>query len=195
MEELVECIVNSRLTMKAYFGRCLSVALGILMVIVTYVAALKVPYGIPVVLLFDLAAGFVIYFVFRNTNVEFEYDYFGGELTVDKILNRAKRKRLRIFDFAKLDYIAKYGSERMTRLEEHGNSAYYNYSAHDIRILFLYLDRLSTAKVFKCGILEFKSEFFGNNRTTCKNCNIFKHFFSSVTISGCFNSYNIECSS
>ena len=93
----------------------------------------KVPYGIPVVLLFDLAAGFIIYFVFRNTSVEFEYDYFGGELTVDKILNRAKRKRLRIFDFAKLDYIAKYGSERMTRLEEHGNSVYYNYSAHDIR--------------------------------------------------------------
>lgn len=133
MEELVECIVKRRLTMKAYFGRCLSVALGILMVIITYVAALKVPYGIPVVLLFDLAAGFIIYFVFRNTSVEFEYDYFGGELTVDKILNRAKRKRLRIFDFAKLDYIAKYGSERMTRLEEHGNSVYYNYSAHDIR--------------------------------------------------------------
>ena len=86
MEELVECIVKRRLTMKAYFGRCLSVALGILMVIITYVAALKVPYGIPVVLLFDLAAGFIIYFVFRNTSVEFEYDYFGGELTVDKIL-------------------------------------------------------------------------------------------------------------
>ena len=48
MEELVECIVKRRLTMKAYFGRCLSVALGILMVIITYVAALKVPYGIPV---------------------------------------------------------------------------------------------------------------------------------------------------
>lgn len=54
MEELVECIVKRRLTMKAYFGRCLSVALGILMVIITYVAALKVPYGIPVVLLLTL---------------------------------------------------------------------------------------------------------------------------------------------
>lgn len=89
MEELVECIVKRRLTMKAYFGRCLSVALGILMVIVTYVAALKVPYGIPVVLLFDLAAGFIIYFVFRNTSVEFEYDYFGGRLP-----HRPSRRKL-----------------------------------------------------------------------------------------------------
>lgn len=94
MEELVECIVKRKLTMKAYFGRCLSVALGILMVIVTYVAALKVPYGIPVVLLFDLAAGFIIYFVFRNTSVEFEYDYLVGNLRLIRFLTGLRERDL-----------------------------------------------------------------------------------------------------
>ena len=94
MEELVECIVKRRLTMKAYFGRCLSVALGILMVIITYVAALKVPYGIPVVLLFDLAAGFIIIqngtsICFTNVCVTILYSFYyyiaSGNIVKNKI--------------------------------------------------------------------------------------------------------------
>lgn len=38
-------------------------------------------------------AGGTTYFLIRNTNVEFEYLYVTGQLSIDKILGRSKRKK------------------------------------------------------------------------------------------------------
>ena len=131
MDELVECLVKRKLTVKAYIGRCLVAALGSFFLCMTAVLALNAPVLLPFVLLFDLAVGFGIYFVFRNTNVEFEYSFFNGELTVDKIMNRAVRKRLNVFNFAQLDFMAPAESNRFDNCEISTKVSQYDYSTHD----------------------------------------------------------------
>ncbi len=44
-----------------------------------------------VVLMF--AVGFATYILYRNSHVEYEYLYVDGQLTIDKILGKAKRKK------------------------------------------------------------------------------------------------------
>lgn len=44
-----------------------------------------------VILMF--AVGFATYILYRNSRVEYEYLYVDGQLTIDKILGRAKRKK------------------------------------------------------------------------------------------------------
>lgn len=67
-----------------------------LMGIVTVVCVLLVLTGgggfIGIILMF--AAGGGTYLLHRNTNIEFEYLYIGGQLSVDRIMGRAKRKKV-----------------------------------------------------------------------------------------------------
>lgn len=46
---------------------------------------------ISVIIMF--AAGFATYILYRNFNVEYEYLYVSGQLSIDKIMGRAKRKK------------------------------------------------------------------------------------------------------
>jgi hypothetical protein len=131
MDELVECLVKRKITAKAYIGRCLIVALGSLFLCITLVLAINLPFALPFAFLFDLAVGFGVYFVFRNTNVEYEYSFFAGELTVDKIMNRAVRKRLTVFQFSQLDFMAPAESERFDNYEISTKISQYDYSTND----------------------------------------------------------------
>lgn len=131
MEELVECIVKSKLTVKAFVGRCFSIALGLFFILITMVVANVAPWALPFAFIFDLIVGFVVFFAFRNTNIEYEYDFFGGELTIDKIMSKAKRKRLRVLNFNNFEYMAPSDSKRFGNMDTM-EYEYLNYSAHDI---------------------------------------------------------------
>lgn len=76
--------------------RFFSYALVGLMGVVTVVCVLLALTGlggiISMVLMF--AAGAATYLLHRNTNIEFEYLYIGGQLSIDKIMGRAKRKKV-----------------------------------------------------------------------------------------------------
>lgn len=65
---------------------------GVLGAITAVTVVFAMTTGVLAVILMFLA-GFVTYLSFRNTHVEFEYLFVGGELTVDKILGRSKRKK------------------------------------------------------------------------------------------------------
>ena len=130
MEELVECIVKRKMTIPVYTGRCVSITALVCCIFLTLVIGGNVPNLMPVLVLLDFISGLIIYTTFRNTNVEFEYDFFGGELTVDKIMSKAKRKRLYVFDFKNLDYMAKSDSPKFSQKPQ-GNFVVMDYSAHD----------------------------------------------------------------
>lgn len=51
-------------------------------------------------------------FLFPRFSVEWEYQYVNGELDVDRILNRAKRKRMASYDIANAELIAPAASHR-----------------------------------------------------------------------------------
>lgn len=58
-------------------------------------------------------------FLFPRFSVEWEYQYVNGELDIDRILNRAKRKRMASYDISNAEIIAPAASHR---LDYHNNN-------------------------------------------------------------------------
>lgn len=56
-------------------------------------------------------------FVFRYYNAEYEYSLVDGELTVDRIMARTRRKRCGVYDLSKAELVAKTGSQDALRME------------------------------------------------------------------------------
>lgn len=64
----------------------------------------------------------VLFWVMRtNVDVEYEYLYVGKELSVDKILGKAKRKNVLVLDMERVEMIAPQGSYH---LDEFKNKTY-----------------------------------------------------------------------
>ena len=66
--------------------------LMILVCAVSVLAALQIMFGILIL----AAAAVATYFVFLNLNVEYEYLFADGGFSVDSILGKAKRKKIRL---------------------------------------------------------------------------------------------------
>ena len=67
-------------------------------------------------LLFAVLVVFTV-FVFRYYNAEYEYSLVDGELTVDRIMARTRRKRCGVYDLSKAELVAKTGSQDALRME------------------------------------------------------------------------------
>lgn len=55
---------------------------------------------------------FVVYYLAKSRNIEFEYSITNGELDIDKIIDQKKRKRVFSADCRNFDVVAKVGSEQ-----------------------------------------------------------------------------------
>lgn len=73
------------------YALLLKVVMGILCVIAFFLSLSPVFGILGVVILFAVAAA--TYFVFRNSEVEFEYLYVTNQLSIDRIYGRSKRKK------------------------------------------------------------------------------------------------------
>lgn len=89
-----------------------------------------------------LTAAVIIFtiFIFRGYNYEYEYTYVDGELDVDKIIAKSKRKRLNSFDFKRLELAAPVGSQEAMRLEQ-GKYKTFDYTSNmsDARVYVAYV--------------------------------------------------------
>lgn len=50
--------------------------------------------------------GVAVYFVYLNSDVEYEYLYVDKELTVDKVMAKSRRKRVATYDLGKIEILA-----------------------------------------------------------------------------------------
>lgn len=128
-EDLIECIVKRNITTTAVFQRAGMVFLDVVVLIVLFILGGYFPSFL---LLFFIIIGimvFLTYLVFRNTDVEFEYQFVEGSLRIDKIMHKMTRKKLKVFDMSKMDYMAPVGSRH------HGGLAsqrkMYDFSVND----------------------------------------------------------------
>lgn len=56
----------------------------------------------------------VLYYVMRmRSNIEYEYTYLDKEMTIDKIMNQAKRKRVLTIDLERLEILAPVHSHQL----------------------------------------------------------------------------------
>lgn len=58
-----------------------------------------------------------IYWVYSFRNLEFEYSVTNGDLTVDKIINKRRRKRVVSFDVREAEEMGKYDVNRLAQRE------------------------------------------------------------------------------
>lgn len=81
--------------------------LALLMMFVFMVAGFYAMYVFFFVVLFC----YLSYKVFQYTDIEYEYSYLNGEITVDKIKGQLRRKNVEVFDIKNAELCAPLGSD------------------------------------------------------------------------------------
>ena len=76
-----------------------------LLVAVTVMSFLIVPL-MPFLLIVPVLLIVLDYFMFRRLDLEYEYLYVNGDLDIDKIMNRAKRKRMFSMNVSEMELLA-----------------------------------------------------------------------------------------
>ena len=97
----VECLVESKASPMVKILSFLSLAVAIIFFLLSVIS----PLGI-IDLILCIGAGVLYYFLTLNANIEFEYQYCEREITVDKILNKSRRKNVAKYDVNKIEAMA-----------------------------------------------------------------------------------------
>ena len=120
----VECLVSSKASPLIKFLSYLSLILEV----VFFISSLMFLGIIGMILC--ILAGVGYYFLSLNANIEFEYLYCEREITVDKILNKSRRKNVGKYQVERIEVMA---PTRSYHLDEYKNKTLktIDYSARD----------------------------------------------------------------
>lgn len=102
-----EQLVKKQTTMKDVFIKALLVAVAIVSVFVVLM--------FPVALIVPVVVIAAVVFLIRRLNVEYEYLYVNGDLDIDKIMNKAKRKRVFSANIDNFELLAPEGAEALNQ--------------------------------------------------------------------------------
>lgn len=105
-ETYVECLVKHKNSIAG-------VAIKWILIFITAFFGCLGIMGVFVFLIVALVTGVLAYFVSLNTNLEYEYLYLDKEITVDKIMNRTKRKKAAVFEVDRIEVIAPIRSHHL----------------------------------------------------------------------------------
>lgn len=102
----VECLVKAKTSMLARIGRGLLIALAVICVLLIFL--------LPPLLLFCMIGAVLFgagaYVVKLFTDLEYEYFYLDKELSVDKIMAKARRKRVATYQLDRIEILAPFRS-------------------------------------------------------------------------------------
>lgn len=130
LDGIVECLVERRKTKKAYLIRFLAFLIDSILIAASLFIFLYMTAFSAIIFIFAIIGVVLTWLAIRNTNIEYEYSFFEGEFTVDRILNKSNRKCVKKFSFDKLELIVPKGSHRLGG-NPNNNRRKYNYSALD----------------------------------------------------------------
>jgi hypothetical protein len=88
--------------------------------IVFFISAFLLGFGL-VGMILMIASGVAYYFVSLNASIEFEYQYCDREITVDKVLNKSRRKNIGKYDVGRIEAMA---PSKSYHLDEYKNKTY-----------------------------------------------------------------------
>lgn len=114
-ETYVELLVKKKTPAMMAFLKVLTIMLA--------VCFLLVGFGLMILpaLLIGVVMAIAAYFIYLNSDLEYEYLYVDKELSVDKIMAKSKRKRVAVFDMTKMEIMA---PERSHQLDSYRNRNY-----------------------------------------------------------------------
>lgn len=105
-----EQLIKKQTGMKDLMIRALLVALTIVSVFSIFMFAFGILITI-VLIIVDVV-------MFRRMNVEYEYLFLNGDLDIDKIMNKSKRKRLLSVNIDQLELLAPVGSVELMQYKK-----------------------------------------------------------------------------
>lgn len=106
LDAVVECLVERKPTAFSKIFKAVAIVVDVIAIALSIMILFFIPGYFILICVLAGVAWFITWLAFKYGNVEYEYSYFDGEFTVDKILNRSKRKRVKRFDFTKVDRVA-----------------------------------------------------------------------------------------
>ena len=112
----VECLVSSKASPLMVVLKGITLALTI----VFFISAFLLGFGL-VGMILIIASGVAYYFVSLNASIEFEYQYCDREITVDKVLNKSRRKNIGKYDVGRIEAMA---PSKSYHLDEYKNKTY-----------------------------------------------------------------------
>ena len=111
---------------KQFTAKDMAIKVGmIFMTVLSVVAGVL----IPPVLLAALAFGLLDYFFLPKLNVEYEYLYVNGELDIDKIFSKVKRKKGASYDLNNMEILAPVKSHQLDSYRNNPNIKTVDYSS------------------------------------------------------------------
>ena len=84
------------------------VVIVVIMVLSIYLSFTVLTWFFPIALIMLGLGIYLIYYILKNSRVEYEYTFVLGELRIARIKGRAKRKNITYFDVKAIDDIGKY---------------------------------------------------------------------------------------
>ena len=159
--------VSEKLVKRKFEGRAVAAftaklaAIILLCMLAPVYATLRFNIGISMIAIILIPLGvWLIVRTVRSTRVEYEYTFFGGTLTVDKIINMENRKHLFDMDVTKVE---KAGWFDRSKFNMHGVDFLGNYSASDEMNNAYYLQYKSGSGKTNVIVLEKDDEEKGDN--------------------------------
>ena len=107
---------------KAPASAMLIKILLVLVTVLSVVAVMMIPFGIIITALLIC----LDVYLFHNMDLEYEYLYVNGNLDIDKIMNKSKRKRIFSTNVKEMELLAPLGCPR---LDQFGNAKVINLSS------------------------------------------------------------------
>lgn len=99
-DDYAECLVARKASGLFRFLKYLLVMLSALACLFSFGTGNMIAFILAVVF------GVGVYFVSLYADIEYEYTYFDKEITVDKILNKTRRKRVAVYEMDKIEIMA-----------------------------------------------------------------------------------------
>ena len=113
MDIFTEQIVKRKFTGKDWLISLGSVVAAFILIYISIFILLPLTRLPMIPLLVILGSAYGVYWLISSRNLEFEYSVTNGDLTVDKIINKRRRKRLLSFDVKEAEEMGKYDPRRM----------------------------------------------------------------------------------
>lgn len=102
-----EQLIKKQADMKDMAVRAVLVAVAIVSVFTVFI--------FPVGLFFPIIVIALVWFLMTRLNVEYEYLYVNGDLDIDKIMNKSKRKRIFSTNAEEMELLAPVDSPRLAQ--------------------------------------------------------------------------------
>lgn len=101
-ETYVECLVKKRTGTGKLFLRALTIMLAAAFILLGFLLWPALIIGVLLAV--------VAYFIFMNSDLEYEYLYLDKEITIDKVMAKTKRKRVAQYDMERMEILAPMNS-------------------------------------------------------------------------------------